>query len=199
MLALTSWTRLLAALDAAAADDPATRGDLAQLRALCQASDEDAFLPLTAEELTDQRTPALMLQLGNLVQRVTDLGVARGVFGVDGLRPQASWDRVGRYIWLPARHGAGAWFGVHFGYWREHGGTPMWLVFADSGFGRANEVRPMLERWAALAGRLVVAGQSELAVSLDLPVGEEADAVANELLSDLAAIATVFDELPARP
>lgn len=30
-LALTSWTRLLAGLDAAAADDPATRGDLAQL------------------------------------------------------------------------------------------------------------------------------------------------------------------------
>ena len=76
-------------------EDPAARSNLTQLRALCvRCSGFDVLLPLSGEDLTDQRSPVLILQLGNLLQAVTDLGIERGFPGREGLLPLASWNRV---------------------------------------------------------------------------------------------------------
>lgn len=107
-------------------DDPATRGDLVQLRALCSAADEDAYVPVSMSQLSDQRTPAFILQLSSIVQATIEHGVNLNVVNISGLRPQASWERIGRYLWMSGDQsvGAGAWFGVHFGLWKKHG-TPL--------------------------------------------------------------------------
>lgn len=105
ILALTSWTSVLSVLEHETIDDPGARGDLVQLRALCDAADNEAFTPVSNVELSDQRTPGFILQLNSIVQAAVDYAVAENVLSINGLRPQASWERIGRYIWVPGDQG----------------------------------------------------------------------------------------------
>jgi hypothetical protein len=97
LLSLTSWTRVLSALEQEVADDPHVRSDLLQLRALCESADSVAFSPLAAAEITNQRIPLLIQQLATVVQAAVELAVSRHVLSLDGLRPQSDWTRMGRY------------------------------------------------------------------------------------------------------
>ena len=89
---------MLSLLEHEAIDDPRARGDLVQLRALCDAADNDAFAPVSRMELSDQRTPALLLQLGSIVKEAVVQSATENILRVGGLRPQASWERIGRYV-----------------------------------------------------------------------------------------------------
>src|SRR5208337_387789 len=51
VLALTSWTKLIDALEREAKEEQRARSDLDQLRALCKAADTD--VPISAEEVSD--------------------------------------------------------------------------------------------------------------------------------------------------
>ncbi|MDZ7799991.1 MAG: hypothetical protein U5K81_04235 [Trueperaceae bacterium] len=195
-LALASWDQLLTALEHAALDDPPTLADLTQLRALCRTADEDAHLPLTREQLTDQRTPALIRQLGAIVREATDRAIEHGILTTDGLRPQASWERLGRYAWLPDRTGAGAWFGIHFAMWRRHGVSPLWVVFSSTDFGRATEVRPRIETWAAEHDRTVTFEDDHLSIVLELPAAQEHAAVVRHVTEQLGELARQCSALP---
>ena len=73
ILAVTSWDNVLSALEHETIDDPEARGDLVQLRSLCDAADLDAFSPLSREELSDQRSPALVLQLNAIWEEASTL------------------------------------------------------------------------------------------------------------------------------
>jgi hypothetical protein len=196
ILALTSWTNVLSALEHEAVDDPAARGDLVQLRALCDAADLDAFAPVSAVELSDQRTPAFILQLSSIVQSVVALAVVENVLNTTGLRPQASGERIGRYARVSGDQGPGAWLGMHFGLWKSHGATPLWLLFSEGEFGRAQHVRRLIEPWAAKNGILTATNDSDFAIALDIPVGEEKAVVVRSLVDDIKAIASVLDSLP---
>ena len=180
------------------ADAPHARADLLQLRALCDSADADAFAPVSRAELTDQRAPAFVLQLGAIVQAAVDLAVSEGVLHVGRLQRQASWERIGRYVQVlgDTSDGAGAWFGTHFGLWKTHGTTPLWLVFYDSDWGRAQEVRPLIEPWATQEGLPTATSDDEFAVALGIPEGEEKDGVVRSLVDDLKAVATVLEALP---
>ena len=198
VLALTSWTSVLSILEHETIEDPGARADLVQLRALCDAADVDNFTPLTRAEISDQRTPALILQLSSIVQAVTDFAITEKTVNINGLRPQASWDRVGRYIRLSGEsiEGAGAWFGAHFDLWKTYGSTPFWLVFSNTGFGRGQEVRQLIEPWATQQGILTATINNCYAVALDLPAEEEKDGVVRALAGDLEAISSLLKALP---
>jgi hypothetical protein len=198
VLALTSWGNVLSVLEHECSDDLSARADLVQLRALCDSADTDAFTPVSRAELTDQYAPAFILQLGAIVQATVELAASHKALFFGGLRPQASWDRIGRYVRV-ARDvpgGAGAWFGIHFGLWKTHGTTPLWLIFDDGDFGRGREVRPLIEPWAMRNGFLTAAGDYGIAVALEIPEGEEKDGVIRSLVADIQAIATVLTTLP---
>jgi hypothetical protein len=150
ILAITSWTRLLSALELEVADDPSARSDLLQLRSLCEAADSDAFVPIAPEEVTDQRTPAFIRRLASLLQTSVDLAESEGVLSTDGLKPSSSWVRFGRYV-SPSK-GFDPWLGVHFELWKTYGETPLWLVFQSSVLLRQPKLRPLLEIWAAREG-----------------------------------------------
>ena len=174
----TSWTSLLSVLEHEAADDPAARGDLAQLHALCEAADDDAFLPVAAETLTDQRTPAFMLQLSSVVQDAIDRAVSAGILNLKGTMPQASAVRIGRYAYFGKERRAGVWLGLHFRLWKRHGATPVWAVFDDSDWGRGREVQARLEPWATRESVLATKDDNgSYVVALDLPAGEEKGAM----------------------
>ncbi len=198
-LALTSWSSLLSMLESEVADDHSARGDLVQLRALCDAADNEAFTPVTSVELSDQRTPAFILQLSSIIQSAVDFAVSENILDITGLRPQASWERIGRYVRVSSERGAGAWLGIHFGLWKTHGGTPLWLLFSEGEFGRAQEVRPLIEQWTAQKGVPAIRSDQDVAVALDIPTGEEKAEVVRSLVGQLREIAQVLGSLPPKP
>lgn len=198
ILALTSWTSVLSVLEHETVDDLKTRGDLAQLRSLCDAADSEAFIPVCGVEMSDQRTLARILQLNSVVNAVVDLAITENVMSVNGLRPQASGERIGRYVWIPGDQGAGAWLGIHFGLWRSHGATPLWLLFSEGDFGRAPAVSRLIEPWAAKNGVLTATNDRDFVIGLDIAIGEEKAGVIRSLVEDIKTIAAMLEALPPR-
>jgi len=192
VLALTSWAYILATLERDAAEDAGARGDLLQLRALCDAADSDAFIPMSAAEMTDQRIPALLVQLGAAVKAAAEAASDEGFLHVGVLRDRATWDRIGRYAQFTEGLAAGIWFGIHLDLWRKCGGTPLWIVFSATEWGKADAVRTLLEPWAANEGVCTARMGAELAVAIDVEVGEERDQVVREIVDRLRAIAGVL-------
>ncbi len=193
VIALTSWGAVLTALEMQSVDDPAARGDIAQLRALCEAADSEAFLPISAETLGDQRTPQLMLQLSDLVQAIADAAVARGVFFHGGLRPQNSIERIGRYTHLGEDRRSWGWVGVHFRLWRAYGRTPLWFVFSQRECDRIG-IAHRIGGWAAKAGVFTTRdAKGDFVIALDVQAGEEKDVIVNAIVDQLESL---FQQLP---
>lgn len=193
MIALTSWDNILSLLEHETSDDLEARGDLVQLRSLCDAADIDAFSPLSREEITDQRTPALILQLSSICEDVSSLGVSEGIIDHKGTRPQASSERIGRYTFMAADHESekppGAWLGIHFRLWKKHGITPLWALFDTTEFGQAQLMRDYLEPWATKEGIFTTTdNDGSFAIALDLPHAEEKDAIVRAIVDRLAAM-----------
>lgn len=199
ILALTSWSKLLSALELEVADDRAARSDLLQLRALCEAADSEAFLPVSSEELSDQRAPAFILQLNTVVQAAVELAITEGVLSIKRLNPQASWDRIGRYARLSGEQGVGMWIGIHFGLWKKHGGTPIWLFFSQESFSRSAEVRPLLEPWASKEGVFTIYQNGDYAVAIDIESGVDKEQVIRKIVDRLKGIAEVLSSLNPKP
>jgi hypothetical protein len=199
-LALTSWAKVLSAVEAELADqnaeDTRTRNDLLQLRALCDAADLDAPSPFSASDLSNQNTPAFVLQLNSVVQLAVRTGVRKGVLGISGLLPMANWDRAGRYMSFGTT-GVAAWFGTDFRRWRDHGLTPLWLVFSPR---RASAVRRVLEPWAAQQGLPTsVAADGYFGVGIDVAPGREQDEVVGALVRRLESVAEELARISAKP
>ncbi len=75
----------------------------------------------------------------------------------------------------------------------------MWLLFSETEWGRAQDVRLLIEPWAARNRILTVTNDRYFAVALDIPVGEEQSGVIRSLVDDLRAIAEVLGALPPKP
>ena len=200
-LAITSWTKVLSVLEHEAVDDPGVRGDIVQLEALCKAADIDAFTPISSIETSDQRTPAMILQLGSIVQKTVAYSVRKNVLSIKNLRPQAAWERIGRYASVAEELGGGPglWIGVHFELWKIHGTTPLWIYFhKGEDFGCGEEVRQVLEPWAEKNGMLTVSIGDDFALALEVPAGEEEDNVIRALADKVRAIAKVIARIPVQ-
>lgn len=55
-----------------------SRRDLIQLRALCQAADRDAFIPFSPALVSEQRIPAVILQLNSIVISSVERAIIEG-------------------------------------------------------------------------------------------------------------------------
>jgi hypothetical protein len=208
ILALTSWKTLLDAIGKELTDESKAGKDVDQLRSLCDAADNQAFLPISPAEVTDQRTPAFFLQLNSVVQGAVEKAVTKGILSKRDLReknpkrgillPESSWDYVGRYIFFPSAD-VGAWFGTVFTLWKEHGYSPLWLTFPSSEWGRGREVQKLLEAWAN--GNGVPSkwrdDEDEFAVGIRLATGEEEEAVIMSVAEQMEEIASVLSPLRA--
>lgn len=194
-IVLTSWSSVLATLSHAAADEPTILSDLTQLQALCHSENLDAFLPLAAEQLSDQGLPALLIQLSAVINDAVSSAVAEGIADVSNLRPQSSMDRMGRYAKLVGHSGssAGAWIGINLRLWKLHGETPIWMVFANTEWGRATELRPVLERQLGNAGVTIVDDAGDVAVAIRLPAGEERDEVIRAIVRQIGTVCEMLD------
>ena len=200
ILALTSWKALLDALEPEIADDKSARSDLLQLQALCAAADSEAFLPISSTEVTDQCTPAFILQLSSIVQASVDLAITKGILNIKGLNPQASWERIGRYARFSGENSVGMWIGTHFGLWKKYGGTPLWAVFSANDWGRAREVQALLEPWAAQK-RVFATNHDDgsFVVAINIKTGEDKDQVVAGIVACLEEMVGYLAVLKPRP
>jgi hypothetical protein len=199
ILALTSWTKLLSFLEHEVAEDNDAKSNLLQLRALCEAVESDSFVPISAEEVSDQRTPTLILQLSAIWKSAVEVAVTEGALNLARLMPQADASRTGRYAYFGNERSIGVWIGIHFALWKAHGGTPLWAVFSPGQFGHSYEVRPLLEPWAAKNDVFATTEKDDFVVALEIPFGEEKEIVVRAIVNRLKAISDVLSVLKATP
>jgi len=195
VLALTSWNKLLSTLEREIADDRKAMSDLFQLQSLCDAADYEAFVPFTKYDLTDQRIPKFMVQLGDIMQASIDLAVNEGIIIIKGLKPQSDWNGFGRYARFSNSKGVGIWFRTFFPTWMDEGCTPLWLIFIEGEFGRSHEVRPLLEPWAIRQDIFTVWVAGELHMAIDIETGEEKDVVVRAIVNRLKEVADILSVL----
>ena len=128
-LMLLSWTRLLKQM-AAQVNDAAVEKDIQQLRGLVLQQDEEAFLPIHAEDLS----PDFARRIVGYNRLVDDAVVARGAADgwIDISRANARAQRYGygRYFYFTGVSGY-FWFGVNHEQWAGSGDTPLWLLVGD--------------------------------------------------------------------
>ncbi len=200
ILALTSWKSLLDALESEVADDKSARSDLVQLQALCEAADSEACLPISSEESSNQRTPALVLQLSSIWESAVEMAVTQGILNLKGTTRQAAAERIGRYAYFGAKRNSGIWLGIHFELWKKHGRTPLWAVFSSGEWGRADEVRALLESWAARE-RIFATSHDDgsFVLSLDIKHGADKDEVVTGIVVRLKKIADALAALKSKP
>jgi hypothetical protein len=146
-LIMVPWNRLLRVVAHAVADDLAVASDVQQLAGLVTRFEEDGFLPLTREELDDIAVPRRVADLSALVGDIVQSALDAQLLTVRNLRPSSSVDGIGRYV---AFARAGAWIGLSFWCWRTRGRSPLWLRFRPTVWGRADELRWVLQSWSVL-------------------------------------------------
>ena len=123
-LMLARWSRLLDGM-LTVAEDSDIRAEIAQLRGLAQRQDEDAFLPLHAEELS----PAFARRMRGFVRLVDDAvtrGVEHGWVDTEGRGSGSTRDGYGRNFRFSDTEEVW-WFGMSFEQWTMTQETPLWI------------------------------------------------------------------------
>lgn len=195
VMALTTWRRLLNYLNNGLSDDVSASANIAQIQALCEAADNEAFLPLSASQLSDLRIPELIKQLVSVVNLAAELGHKEGLLSFNGLRPQADWDRTGRYILFHGRDSVGAWIGIHFEFLKSNGETPIWLYFENTHFGRGMEVQQILEPWENMNQVPAVRTKNGFGIALLVLSRKEQSEVAKDLVEKVRSVSILSQQL----
>lgn len=148
-LAATTWNAVLDSLEAAAraSAETSSAADIAQLRSLCDVMDNEAFLPVSMEELTNLEVPRRLIGLADLIRELSEKAVALGIAHIGRLLPTHGWYTSGRYLKIGPVE---AWLGIDHRYWSRYGITPLWIRFRNNEFGRAPLVLEALKAWPRL-------------------------------------------------
>jgi hypothetical protein len=123
-MGLVSWRTTLSFLIDGAREQGDTEAaqDLAQLKALCDRMDQDAFMPFQPEELTDAGIPRRLIQLMTLSSKVVERAEGQRVCRAG---PRTSGELYqGRFLWLGPLY---AYLGCFLSFWKEHAVSPLWF------------------------------------------------------------------------
>lgn len=170
ILAITSWRSVLGALSIATSAqlDTKAQGNIAQLQGLCEAMDNDAFLPLRGDELTNLEIPRRILDYRNLIFGIVDEAKKQGFCNPKGARVEGSgmYIRVGNYQ---------LWLGLDSTAWRQFGASPIWVYLYPPPYSPIplSEIREKLLRFRTLTPSRCFDFKESVAVPLLLKVGVE--------------------------
>ncbi len=196
VLALTTWTDLLAAVRAApgVASDPAVDADLRQIEGLVERQDSQAFLPLTTTELSDAMVPRRWRDFDQLVDAATDVLTTAGVVTRQGLSTGKDRNGWGKYIRM---HGTDVLFTKHARLWQLVAPTPLWLRFwGTRNAAPAKRARVALADLGHTTPQRLFAWQDHAVVPLYLPHGVEQAVVVDSIVDQIRAVADKIALVP---
>jgi hypothetical protein len=117
--------------------------DIAQLLGLCRTMEQEAFLPLRDEELTNLDMARRVVNFSDLPFDIVNKAVNNGLFDRKGLRETANRYGSGSYVKIG---GYSAWLGFHAYQWKRLGVSPFWLNFYPD-YCQISKVRDALARF----------------------------------------------------
>ncbi|MFZ0088139.1 MAG: hypothetical protein WAL63_01440 [Solirubrobacteraceae bacterium] len=176
-----SWRALLGSVRAAVMDrgEVGLAGDVEQLLGLSELEDEEAFLPVTVEDLATP-TPRRVQQFMELVEALCRRGVQIGLLHRSGQRSVGVLGKYTRYVAAgPIQLGVS----VDLGRWARQRQTPLWVEAAiepEQALTSLEAEIPPRVFYDGLHGRPVI--------PLEVPLHVELDAVLDTLLEQLHAV-----------
>jgi len=186
-LAATSWSVLLDTLYTAAnsAGETGTCNDIAQLQGLCRKMDEEEFLPLLGEELTNLGIAQRMINFSELALDIVNQAGSRGLCDRKGLREtnfrygSGAYIRIGEYT---------PWVGFDVLAWRRRGVSPIWITFLPNA--QIGEVREKLNQFrSAKPRRCFDHDTGSVMVPIFLPTGVEKQRIIDDALLQIRELA----------
>ena len=131
IMSLTSWRyvlqKLLDVADRGRHDN--IRCDVLQLQGLANREDREAFLPLRADEVTDQEAARRLVNyvdlIGDIVSKLQD----NQIVDTTGFGVSNGPHYTGRYFSFSTHDKLQTWFGVDRWEWHTTGITPLWWWF----------------------------------------------------------------------
>lgn len=191
-MALTSWRALLAHIvDGLSAEpDIAARSNLHQLQGLCDRMDEEAFLPICSEELTNTLA-ARLLQFLDLVDDVGNVVKGKLAF------PNGNWTWSGQTRWIPLKiHGFHCNLQMSLPHWKTFRSTPFWLSITDSQGKVTQSVKDALMslQHEEPDGVIYPSDNRAALVPLVVPLGVERQTVMEALVNQIQAVADLLEK-----
>lgn len=193
LLNIVSWREVTSSMLAASdiEGDGIVANDIRQLAGLCEAMDEDAFIPLQAHELGPE-TPRLMMRLSDLVNRVVDESRSRNIADTTGMRSAGVQDGWGRYFTL---NGVYVWLGVSYPLWRNGPETPIWMTLQSSAEKRFPKVRSAYSGWELCSPpRIVFDDWDNPLFPMLLERGVEQEIVIDSIIEQMLAVVGPLQE-----
>lgn len=195
-LMLTSWRHLLDRMssEAGAAGDSRAETDIRQLLGLTRRMDDDAFLPIRAEEL-GPKIPRRILSLQRIIEDAIDRGKSAG--WIDMSAPAApaagSWGRYIRLGHTGSTSRPQALFGYSYEFWAKRH-TPLRLRIEDWDSSISfSEVHRRLEPLRLKDPPGIVEEDGRLRIPVYLKKGAEETAVVDDVFKQLERVARLID------
>jgi hypothetical protein len=195
-IAITSWDKVLAMMLEAIPAGETVAQDVAQLRALCDKMDAEAFLPLAPEEISTQALPRRILSLFEIGDELRLMALDAGIASRDAgnLRSGNGRDFTGWYYRLGP---AVVWVGCEFKLWAQHGQSPIWLTFSTTNAAGVALARERLGHWQFETPRRYYEDGNLIAIPIRLAAGEEKEIVLQHAYSQLEQICGLLAAEPA--
>jgi hypothetical protein len=186
ILALTSWESLLMAFHQKAQQvgDIYASGDIWQLQRLCSRIDEDAFHPLSEDELTSP-TKMRIAQFRSLVDDLITRLVDSGIASIAGYKATPRPDSYKRYMSIHGLPDSDWCVEFNDTYRRQFPPTCLWLTVMNT-----PQLSGLQERLTSLSRR----DGKRILIPLKTPVGVEREAVLDSLFSQVVDLAKQLAE-----
>lgn len=192
-LAVTSWGVLLDVLSRAASSAGETEplNDIAQLQGLCRQMDEEEFLPLGGDDLTNLGMAKRIINFSDLPFRIVDEAARLGFC----TKKKESNFRYGSGTYLRIGQFA-AWAGFSANLWRNLGVSPIWVNFYPESC-RIAEVREKLSRFRTVSPQRCfdteIKNYRFVAVPIFLTTGVEKQRIIEDCVRQISELAAELD------
>jgi hypothetical protein len=184
-LAVTSWKSLLGALLVATSspDEARAHGDIVQLQGLCETMDNEAFLPLRGDELTNLEIPRRIIDYIGLASDIASEAEVRQFCNRRGVKATS----LGTYIRIG---GYQPWLGFDYIRWRHSGSSPIWINFFPPPYSPITlaEIRDKLIKLRTDTPKRCFDFKDRIAVPLFLLAGVEKKAVIDHAVDQLGEL-----------
>jgi hypothetical protein len=177
-LSLISWENLFGVLarKAKAVNDQYAISDIWQLQSLCARIDEEAFKPISEEELTSP-TKIRIAQYRELIDELIVRLVDSNIVSIKGYQATPGPDYYKRYMTINGFHNWCIEYNER--YRRQHPETSLWLT---------TTITPQV---AAMLSKLSLVGHKQgkqLLVPMEIPIGVERESVMISLMEQVKKV-----------